>query len=340
MELISIVDCALCLTLMPEQRVLQAPLPEAWGRLSRVLIKGGWERQDCWSADAGRYASAVDIEEIRSCRACGTHYHYRQDHDPHSGEPQQAETDWVLRRLAITDARAHCAGHADRERVMEALDAGWLAQRYEGIIGLLCRDLARAPDLQIKAYMVESLYQHYVSIRDWEGFRRTLLDCSDPAVAVYSARRFIVSMAPDHPGRGFASAAPYWNNVDAMCAADATRVSHLVAVLAGGLSAHGEMLHSVSDTQEPGPVSLVAMRTLRTDVPRDNLTPALAALAAQLQGTVGSTWWRETARDLLIRYVGTQQARAQQVLAVGIGAGDEASAVRAHCQSCRAQSTD
>ena len=81
MELISIVDCNLCVKLPPDQHVheWELPLPETWGRLSTSLVRAGWEKR--WSPPPA--PDVLDFEEVRVCRACGTHYHFRQAHDPH-----------------------------------------------------------------------------------------------------------------------------------------------------------------------------------------------------------------------------------------------------------------
>lgn len=336
MELISIIDCDLCVTLPPDQKVWELPLPETWGRLATILVRGGWEEH--WSPDLDRYASAIDIEEIRVCRACGTYYHFRQDHDPHFGEPRDPETDWYLRRLTPNDARVYYLDRTTPSGTVEHLDGGWLDQRYKIIIELLRRDLPRAPDLQIKEYIVESLYRHYVDVPDWEGLRATLIDYPDPAVGVYVARRIFETMDPGHPGRGLARSTRYWDNLSAMVGAKPTRQSHLVAVLAGGLSAQGQILQYFLGKQEPVAVSVVAMRTLRTYLPRQSLAPAVGALATELQQSGSSGWWREAVRDLLMEYVGASRRKAKEVLEALAGDTDEALAVRTHCQRCLAQS--
>jgi hypothetical protein len=340
MELISIVDCNLCVTLPPDQHVpeWELPLPETWGRLSTILARRDWD--DRWSPDLAHYASALDIEEVRVCRACGTHYHYRQVHDPHFSEPRKPETDWYLSRLAPTDARAYYIDHTGPTGVVEHLDGGWLDQQYETIIGLLRRDLPRAPDLQLKRYIVQSLYTHYVDDQDWEGLRATLIDWPDPAVGVYVASMIFFQTDPEHLGR----LAPGWtfgDKVSAILRAEPARERLLVAVLAEGLSAQDQMLrfHSRSGSnQEPVAVAGVAMQTLRTYVPRKSLASAVSALAAALQRPDSTAWWRETARDLLIKYVEASPEMAKEVLEALVGDSDEARAVRTHCQRCLAQS--
>jgi len=336
-ELISIVDCDLCVTLPPDQKVRDLPLPGTWGRLSTILVRGGWEER--WSTDPARYASALDIEEVRVCRSCGTHYHYRQDYDSHSGEPQEPETDWYLRRLKPTDARAYYLDHTGLNGVVEHLDGGWLDQRYGTIIGLLRRDLARAPDWQVKRYMVDSLYMHYVDDQDWEGLRATLIDCPDPAVGVYVADRIFLATDPENPARRLASSTRYWDNVSALLGAEPTREPLLVAVLAGGLSAQGLILKYFMTGWEPVAVAGYAMHTLRTYVPRQSLAPAIPALAAELQRPGSARrWLQERVRDLLMEYVGAAPERAKEVLEALAGDTDEALAVRTYCQRCLAQS--
>lgn len=308
MELISIVDCDLCVALPPDQHVPESelPLPDTWGRLLTILVRRDWN--DHWSADLARYAASLNIEEIRVCRACGTHYHYRQDHDSHFGEPRLPETDWYLRRLAPSDARAYYIEQISPTGAVEHLDGGWLAQRYATIIGLLRRDFQRAPDLLIKEYMVESLYLHYVNDQDWEGLRATLLDCPDPAVGVYVARRIFETTDPKHPGRGLApSSMKYWDNVDAIRWAEPTREPLLIAVLARGLLAEGQIMKLFLYPTRWKPVSLasVAMETLQAYVPRQSLAPAIPALAEALQRPGSAGGWQGVARDLLIEYGGS-----------------------------------
>ncbi len=338
MELISIVDCDLCVTLPPDQHVpeWELPLPETWGRLSTILARRDWD--DRWSPDLARYASALDIEEVRVCRACGTHYHYRQVDDHHSGEPRPSETDWYLRRLTPRDARDY-VDHTGRNGVVEHLDGGWLDQRYETIIGLLRRDLPRASDLQVKGYIVHSLYTHYVDDQDWEGLRATLIDCPDPAVGVYVASIIFLQTDPEHLGR-LARGWTFGDKVSAILRAEPVRERLLVAVLAEGLSAQGQMLrfhYRLGTKQEPVAVAGEAMQTLRTYVPRKSLAPAIPALAVALQRPDTTAWWRETARDLLIKYVGTARKRAKEVLEAVVGDIDEALAVRTHCERCLAR---
>ncbi len=338
MEPISIVDCDLCVTLPPDQKVRELPLPEAWGRLSTILGRRNWD--DPWSPDLARYAAVLDTQEIRVCRACGTHYHYREDHDPHFGEPREPETDWYLRRLAPSEARDYYIDHTDPNGVVEHLDGGWLDRRYETIIGLLRRDITRAPDWQIKQYMVEALYKHYVSDQDWEGLRATLIDCPDPAVGVGVARRIFETMDPEHPGRRLARSTRYWDNLGALLGAEPTREPHLVAVLAAGLSAQGQIMTYFYPTGwEPVTVSGHALYTLRTYVPRRSLAPVIRALAAVLQEPDPARQrLRDRVRDFLMEYVGARKRRAKQVLKALAGDTDEALAVRTYCQGCLAKS--
>lgn len=342
MELISIVDCDLCVTLLPDQHVSEweLPLPETWGHLLTILVRKDWDQP--WSPDLARYSSAldIDIEQIRVCHACGTHYHYRQDHDPHFGEPHEPETDWYLRRLTPTDARAYYLDQTSLNGVAEHLDGGWLAQQYEIIIGLLHRDLSRAPDWQIERHIVDSLYMHYVDDQNWEGLRATLINCPDPAVSVYVADRIFLAIDPKNPARGLTSSSfRYWDNVRSLLAAEPAREPLLVAVLAGGLSAQGQIMKlSLYPTKwEPVTVAGYAMNTLRAYVPRRRLAPAIPALIAVLQRADSARWLRGKGRDLLIEYVGTTRKRAKEVLKALIGDSDEARAVRDHCQKCLAQ---
>jgi hypothetical protein len=342
MELISIVDCDLCVTLPADEKVWELPLPETWGRLSTILVRRDWDEP--WSPDLARYSSALDtdIEQIRVCRACGTHYHYKQVHDPHFGEPQPPETDRYLRRLTPNDARTYYLDYTGPNGVVEHLDGGWLQQRYGTLIGLLRRDLPRAPDWQIERYMIDSLYMHYVSNQDWEGLRATLIDHPALVVGVYVADRIFLAIDPKNPARGLApSSFSYGDKVSTLLAAESTREPLLVAVLAGGLSAPGQIMKLFLYPTRWEPVTVVsyAMSTLRTYVPRQSLAPAIPALAVVLQrADPAHGWLRERVRDLLMEYVGTTRKRAKEVLKALTGDTDEAFAVRTHCQNCLAES--
>lgn len=321
MELISIVDCDLCVALPPDQKVSELPLPEIWGRLSTILYSGSWEQR--WSPDPARRASALDVEEVRFCRACGTHYHYRQVHDSHFGEPRSPETEWYLERLPPSHARRFVR-QVDPDGAVQLLDGGWLERRYETILGSLRRDLSRAPDGRIKRYMVDSLFFHYLGTQDWEGLKAALVDHPDPAVGVYVAY-WILAVADPGP------------DMSALRWAEPTREPLLVGVLAGGLSEHGQSLGFTAG-EEPIAVSAMAMRTLRTYVPRQGLAPAVPALAAALQRADSSRGWREAARDLLVEYVGAAPERAREALGALDGDSNETLTVRAHCQECLAES--
>jgi hypothetical protein len=340
MELISIVDCDLCVALPSDQHIpeWELPLPETWGRLSTILGRRDWDER--WSTDLAHYASALEFEEIRVCRACGTHYHYRQIHDHHSGEPRPSETEWYLSRLTPTGARDYYLDPTSPNGVVEHLDDEWPDQGYKTIIGLLRRDLSRAPDWQIERYIVDSLYVHYVDVQDWEGLRSTLLDYPDPAVSVYVADRIFLALDPENPARRLTSSSKYWDNLSALLAAEPTRKPFLVAALAGGLSAPGQIMKFFRYPPRWEPVSVAgyAMNTFRTSVPRQSLAPAVGALAAALQKPDSTPWWREAARDLLIKYVGAARKRAKEVLKTLAGDTDEALAVRTHCQECLTQS--
>lgn len=343
-ELISIVDCDLCVTLPADQHVpeWELPLPETWGRLSTILAQRDWD--DGWSPDLARYSSAldIDIKQIRVCRACGTHYHYKQVHDPHFGEPRDSETDYYLQRLTPTDARVFYLDYTGPNVVVEHLDGGWLAQRYETIIGLLRRDLPRAPDWQIERHIIDSLYLHYVDAQDWAGLKATLIDYPDLAVGVYVVDRIFLALDPENPARGLApSSFRYWDNVSALLAAEPMWKPLLVSVLAGGLSASGQImkLFLYPTRWEPITVAGYALNTLRTYVPQQSLAPAIPALTAVLQQADSARGWlRERVRDLLIEYVGSHKVRARAVLKALVGDTDEAFAVRTHCQTILAQS--
>lgn len=327
MELISIIDCDLCVTLPDNEEVLDPPLPETWGRLTTILVKGSWQMR--WFPAPVSYSSH-DIEEIRVCRACGTHYHYHQIHDPNFGEPLPPETKWLLWRIGPDFARTYISQMGPDGVVVE-LDGGWLEQRYDAIIELLRRDLLRAPDLPIKEYMVESLYRHYVGNQDWQSLKAVLIDCPDLVVGVYVARRIFEVIEPDSAVRFYSPT--QFNTVNALLGADPTREPLLVAALARGLSAQGQILRYFLGKKEPVNVSSVAMHVLQEDVPGQNLAPAVPALAAELQQPDSTSWWRETARDLLIEYVGTEPDRAKDVLDALDSDTDEARAVRRHCQT-------
>jgi hypothetical protein len=334
MELISIVDCALCVALLPDQHVQdwELPLPETWGRLETILVRRGWEKR--WYPPPA--PDVLDFEEIRVCRACGTHYHYRQVYDSHSGEPRAPETDWYLSRLTPTGARAYYIDHTNLNGVVEHLDGGWLVQHYQTIIELLRRDFLRTPDLQLKGYMVGSLYEHYVSNQDWEGLRSTLIDCPDPGVGVYVASMIFFQTDPEHWGRRLSSTWTLGDKVRAILRAEPARERLLVTVLAQGLSAQGQMQrfhYTLVARHEPVAVAVEAMKTLRTYVPRNSLAPAIPSLTAELQRSGSTSWWREGARDLLIKYVGATRKRAKEVLKALVGDSQEALAVRTHCQT-------
>lgn len=327
MELISIIDCDLCVTLPDNEEVLDPPLPETWGRLTTILVKGSWQMR--WFPAPVSYSSH-DIEEIRVCRACGTHYHYHQIHDPNFGEPLPPETKWLLWRIGPDFARTYISQMGPDGVVVE-LDGGWLEQRYETIIELLRRDILRAPDLHIKEYMVESLYRHYVGDQDWESLNAVLIACPDPAVSVYVVCRILEVINPGGAVRFYSPT--QFNTVGALLGAEPTREPLLVAVLAEGLSAEGQILRFFLGKKEPVNVSRVAMHALRDDVPRQSLAPAVRALAVELQRPDSTSWWRETARDLLIEYVGTAPDKSKDVLKTLVGGTDEVLAVRRHCQT-------
>lgn len=333
MDLISIVDCGLCLTLPRDEKVEALPLPEAWAHLTTILARRGWGEP--WSADLTRFSSAldVDLEQIRVCRACGTHYHYHQFHEPHFSEPREPETDWFLRRLTPTDARVHYLDRTGPDGVVEHLDGGWLEERYETIIELLRRDLPRAPDWQIERHVVEALYMYSVDRHDWEGLRATLIDHPDRAYGVYVADRMFSAIDPEHPARGLASSLKYLDDASALLAAEPTREPLLVAVLAAGLSAQGQImqLFLYPTRWEPVTVASYAMCALRTHGPRRGLAPAIAALAKELERP--NPGWREMARDLLMEYLGAAPERANEVLAALVGDTPETLAVRTFCQA-------
>lgn len=79
-ELISIVDCDLCVAPPADEKVSDLPLPATWGRLTTILVRRDWDEP--WSPDLARYSSALDIdlEQIRVCRACDTHYNTPAGH--------------------------------------------------------------------------------------------------------------------------------------------------------------------------------------------------------------------------------------------------------------------
>jgi len=337
MELISIVDCGLCVTLPSDQHVpdWELPLPETWGRLETILTRRAWDEP--WSSDLARSASSLDVEELRVCRACGTYYHYRQDHEPHFGEPREPETDWYLRRLTPTEARIYYLTQTLPTGALEYLDGGWLEQRYETIISLLRRNLPRAPDWQIERHIIDSLYLHYIDAQDWEGLKASLIDYPNQAVGVYVVDRIFSALDPKNPMRGLTSSSfKYWDKVSALLGAEPTRGPFLVAVLAKGLSAPGQIMKYFYLTGwEPVSVAGYALSVLRTYAPYQNLDPAIPALAHELQQTnVERQWLREKVRDFLIEYVGAIPERAKTVLAALVSATNEALAVRTHCQKC------
>jgi hypothetical protein len=191
------------------------------------------------------------------------------------------------------------------------------------LIEALHRDLARATNLHIKKYMMDSVYEYYVFEGDWNGLRATLLDTADPGVRVYTA----YSLLRDHR-----------DAVQALLSGDRVRKEALVRVLAEGLSQTGEILDRIAADYKPFPVSGIALHGLRYVAPRQNLAPAIEALAAELMASGPATLWRELVRDLLIEYVGSSRERAEAVLLALAGDTDEALAVRTHSQQCLGQS--
>lgn len=305
--LISIVDCNLCVGLLTREQVEALPLPDTWTRLSTVATR---------DSDPG------DCEEVRACPSCGTYYHYHQFHDHHSGEPRPATTDWSLSRMTPHFARALL--HNARPRGESSpLQDGSFEKRYTNIIELLCRDLARAPNLHVKMYMVNTLYEHFVSKeQDWNGLKTTLIDHPDPAIRVHAACFFLGDKR--HDTRRAAKR---------LLAAERTREKLLIAVLADGLSQKGELLWGFTLGYAPAVVAGIAMHTLRYKVPRKSLAPAVAGLVAELRRSSCESWWREAARELLVEYVGEDRERANEVFEAAVGDTEEALAVRQRCQT-------
>lgn len=312
-RLISIVDCDLCIALPVREYMSAPPLPDTWTRLSTVATL-------TLSSDAG------DCDEVRVCPSCGTYYHYSQIHDPHFGEPLPPTTDWYLRRITPHYARG-LLRHARPQGVSAPSPLESLEERFPTIIELVSRDLARAPNLHIKKYMVDSLYDHFVlKERDWDGLRTTLIEQSDPAVQVYVAR--LLFEDTEHPFSDSRRDA-----AKTLLAAEPTRKKLLVAVLANGLSQKGQFLMAFTGAgYEPAGVFGMAMYALRYVVPRRSLGTATSGLIALLQPSSENDWWREAARDLLVGYVGQNRLRAKKILEATAPDTAEALAVREHCQ--------
>jgi hypothetical protein len=286
-------------------------LPDTWTRLSTVATLPTSDAEDC--------------EEVRVCPSCGTYYNYSQVHDHHSSEPRPAETNWYLSRITPHHARAYLR-NARPQGASAPSPQESLEEQYPTIIELLSRDLARAPNLHVKKYMVDSLYDHFVlKEQDWNGLRTTLIDQSDPAVRVYVARLLF-----EDTGHPFSESRR--DAAKTLLAAEPTRKKLLVAVLADGLSQKGQFLMGFTCGYEPAGVFGMAMHALRYVVPRQNLAPAVSGLITLLQQSSNAGWVREAARDLLVGYVGQNRLRAKKVFEATAHATEEARAVREHCQ--------
>lgn len=309
-ELISIVDCKLCAEILTWQHVWEPP--ELWDRLLTIGI-----------LEPGFGSEPGDRKELRVCPHCGTHYHWNQVYDSRLSEPGPPTTEWYLSRVTPHDACA-LLGQITSRGVPDSQAPGDSSDpRSPTSIETLHRDLARAPNLHIKKYIMDSLCEHYVFEGDWNGLRATLLDTADPGVRVYTAYRLLDGNS---------------DSVKALLSGDRARKKLLVRVLAEGLSQKGEILVRLWTDYEPAAVSGFSLHELRYGVPRQSLAPAIKELAAQLMELGLAPWWRERVRDLLIEYVGSSRKRAKKVLEVLAGDTDEALAVRTHCQRCLAQS--
>jgi hypothetical protein len=303
-ELISIVDCKLCAEIPTWQHVWEPP--EVWNRLLTIGI-----------LEPGFGSTSGDREELRACPDCGTHYNWNQVYDPRFSEPGPPTTEWYLSRVTPHYARA-LLGRITSQGVPDSQASGdSFDPRSPTWIEALHRDLVRAPNLHIKKYIMDSLYEHYVFEGDWNGLRATLIDTADPGVRVYTAYRLFDANS---------------DSVKALLSDDRAREELLVRVLAEGLSQKGEILVRFSTDYEPAAVSGFALHELRYGVPRQSLGPAIEELAAQLMKPGLALWWRERVRDLLIEYIGSSPERAKEVLDCIAGESEEAMAVRMHCQ--------
>ncbi|HEU4388525.1 MAG TPA: hypothetical protein VFV34_12055, partial [Blastocatellia bacterium] len=237
-------------------------------------------------------------------------------------------TDWYLQRITPHRARAFLLRDTRPQGPSAPSQHEWFEKRYSTIIELVCRDLARAPNLHVKKYMVDSLYDHFVlKEQNWDRLRETLLDQPDPAVRVYVARSLLEDVYPANPlfeGRSHAARA--------LLAAEPTREKLLVAVLADGLSQKQKFIMMFTSGYEPVAVAGIAMYALQNVVPRQNLAAAVSGLITELQHCSSEGWWREAARDLLIGYVGQDRARAREIIEATAPGTAEALAVCDHCR--------
>lgn len=318
-ELMSIVDCKLCAEIPASQHVGEpSPLPETWERLWTIDI-----------LESGFGAGAGDREELRVCRDCGTAYHWKQVHDPRFGEPGPPTTEWFLSRVTPHYARHLLSRMAFRAvTTNQVLDDS--SETYHPVsIESLARDLARAPNLHIKNYMMGSLLTHYVFDGDWNGLKEVLIDTADPSVRVHAAYQLLHQYFDD-----FTLRTDFVSSVRNLLSPGQAREDLLIEVLADGLSQTGEILdYFTSRGYQPASVSGIALRGLR-GVPTPRLGPAIKALTAELTKSEYAAWWREAVRDLLIEYVGRARERAEEVSDLVAGETEEAMAVRTHCQRC------
>lgn len=306
-DLVSIVDCKLCAEIPAWQHEWEQP--EVWDRLLTVGI-----------LPPGFGYEPGDREELRICSDCRTHYEWKQVYDSRLGEPGPPTTEWYLIRVT-----PHKAGVLLGQIPSPGAPGGSFDPRSPALIEVLHRDLARASNLHIKKYMMDTLYEHYVFEGDWDGLRAMLMDSADPGVRVYTAYRLLY-------GNG--------DTVKALLGGDRTRQALPVRVLGEGLTQQGEILFFLWSEYKSYPVSGFSLHQLRYGVPKHRLGPAVQALAAELMETASATWWREAVRDLLIGYVGASRKKAKQVLKALAGDTAEAIAVRTRCQAMLIEADD
>jgi hypothetical protein len=328
LELISIIDCALCRAIPRLSRIEQyGPLPEpvaarlppSWGSLSTIAVLA-----------PGFGATWGDRDEVRVCLSCGTCYEFRQVY--HAGELFEPEkTEWYLSRetphRAAALLRRAKPGAAGAEPATVDIE-----RRRARTLGILRADLARVqsePSVAIKAYVVDALVEHDVQAGDWDTLKASLLDHPDPAVRVGAAARVLWPLLRALESPNLAA-----GRAETALMTD-ERTTSLTAVLAEALQHRDPIASGAND--EAAPADFVSLSMIEAMAGRMNIAIAIPAVAAQLAAEVPRR--REQARGIFLRYLdgrapGTPQLRAKEVLN-GVSAieSDEARDVEVHCQA-------